>query len=153
MKMKSLILFLMLITAAVVFTPAAYGQSAQAACSNATAAGTYSVVCNGWTWVGTTLLPIMQVAVATGDVFGNWTGTGTINIGGQQVITGAQVTGTSVTKPDCTGTVVYNKGTPSEMNIAAVTNPNTGQIFGLVTDKGTVMSCVLQRMASDKSAW
>ena len=45
MKTNSLILFLMFLTAAVVFTPASY---AQGTCTNAAAAGTYSVTCSGF---------------------------------------------------------------------------------------------------------
>jgi hypothetical protein len=146
MKMNSIIPFLMLVTAAVVFTPAAY---AQGSCTNARAAGTYSVSCSGWTAAGPggSLLPMMQVGVATGDADGNWSGTTTINIGGLTVIPGATVTGKTTVNPDCTGTITYNKGTPTETNISYVMNPKTDETFGLITDKGTVVSCVLKRIS------
>ena len=54
------------------------------------------------------------------------------------------MTGKTTVNPDCTGTITYNKGTPTELNITYVMNPNTCEIFGLVTDKGTVVSCVLK---------
>lgn len=145
MKTNSRILLLSLIAAAVVFTPAAY---AQGTCTNAVAAGTYSFTCSGWVAAGPggSLLPIMQVGVATGDSDGNWSGTATINIGGATVIPGAKLTGTTTVAADCTGTITYNKGTSTELNISYVVNPKTDQLFGLITDKGTVASCVLNRI-------
>ena len=146
MKTNSIILFLMFLTAAVVFTPASY---AQGTCTNAAAAGTYTFTCSGFTAAGPggSLLPIMQVGVATGDADGNWSGTSTINIGGLTVIPGAQVTGKTSVNPDCTGTITYNKGTATELNITYVVNPKTDELFGLITDKGTVTSCVLKRIS------
>jgi hypothetical protein len=145
MKTNSLIVFLMLMTAAVVFTPAAY---AQGSCTNAGAVGTYSFTCSGWIAAGSggSLVPIMEVGVATGDADGNWSGTATVNIGGQTVIPGAKLTGKTTVNPDCTGTITYNKGTSTELNISYVVNPKTDQLFGLITDKGTVASCVLKRI-------
>lgn len=144
MKTSSLILFSILTTAAVVFSPAA---SAQGSCTNTEAAGTYSFTCSGWTAAGPggSLLPMMQVGVATGDADGNWSGTATVNIGGVMVIPNSKVTGKATVNPDCTGTITYNKGTPTEMNISFVLNPKTSEIFGLITDKGTVASCVLKQ--------
>jgi hypothetical protein len=89
----------------------------------------------------------MQVGVATGDADGNWSGTVAINIGGQVVIPASSVTGKTTVNPDCTGTITYNKGTPTELNISYVVNPKTDETFGLVTDKGTVASCVLKRIS------
>jgi hypothetical protein len=62
------------------------------------------------------------------------------------VIPGAKLTGTTTVNPDCTGTITYNKGTPTELNISYVVNPKTDQLFGLITDMGTVASCVLSRI-------
>jgi len=149
MKTNSITLFLMLMTAAVVSTPAAYAQGGQNACTNVAAAGTYSFTCSGWTAAGPggTLVPMMEVGVATGDADGNWSGTATINIGGQVVIAGAKLTGKTTVNPDCTGAITYNKGTPTELNISYVVNPKTDELFGLVTDKGTVVACVLKRIS------
>ena len=147
MKTRSLILCSMLMTASAVFIPAARGQGI---CTNNSAAGTYSVTCSGFTAAGGSLVPIMQVGVATGDADGNWSGTVTINIGGQTVIPASSVTGKTTVKPDCTGTITYNKGTPTELNISYVMNPRTDETFGLVTDKGTVVSCVLKRISFNR---
>ena len=144
MKTKSLILCATLM--AIVFIQAAH---AQGACTNNSAAGTYSVTCSGFTAAGAggSLVPIMQVGIATGDADGNWSGTVATNIGGQAVIPASSVTGKTTVQPNCTGTITYNKGTPTELNISYVMNPRTDETFGLVTDKGTVVSCVLKRIS------
>ena len=153
MKRISTIAYL-LITAAVVFAPAAQaqGQGGSNACTNAAVAGTYTVTCSGFTAAGFggSLVPIMQVGLATGDADGNWSGTVTANIGGQTIIPASKVTGKANLKSDCTGTITYNQGTPTELNISYVVNTTTDETFGLVTDKGTVVSCVLKRVKSDK---
>jgi hypothetical protein len=146
MKTKSLILSSTLMVTAVLFIPAAH---AQGVCTNSTAAGTYSVTCSGFTAAGAggSLVPIMQVGIATGDTDGNWSGTVATNIGGQTVIPASSVTGKTTVNPDCTGTITYNKGTPTELNITYVMNPLTNETFGLITNKGTVASCVLKRIS------
>lgn len=132
----------------IMFSPAAYAQGGQNTCTNAASAGTYSVTCSGWTATPTgALVPIMQVGVATGDPDGNWSGTTTINIAGQTVIAGVKVTGKSIINPDCTGSITYNTGTPTELNITYVANPRSDDFSGLITDKGTVASCTLKRIS------
>ena len=119
------------------------------ACTNSATAGKYSVACSGWTTgPGGSLVPIKQVGVATGDRSGFWTGATTINIAGQTIIPNATVSGQAVVNADCTGTITYNKGTPSELNINFVVNPKTDEILGLTTDKGSVISCELKRMSN-----
>ena len=95
--------------------------------------------------------------MATGDTNGFWTGATTINIAGQAILPKATVSGQAILNPDCTGTITYNKGTASEVNINFVVNPRTGETLGLTTDKGSVTSCELKRMsngrAQDKWLW
>ena len=91
------------------------------------------------------IIPTRAGANCHRDADGNWSGTTTINIGGLTVIPGAKVTGKTTVNPDCTGTITYNKGTPTELNISYVMNPKTDETVGLITDKGTVASCVLKR--------
>ena len=73
-------------------TSAAFAQNGQF-CSTASAAGTYSVTCSGWTAAGPngTLVAIIQVGIASGDADGNWTGSTVVNIGGQAVVPDAKV--------------------------------------------------------------
>ena len=138
----------LILMALVVFTSMASAQGNPNACTNSAVAGTYTLACSGWTAAGPggSLVPIMQVGVVTSDSDGNWSGTATINIGGQAVIPGAKVTGKTTVNSDCTGSITYNKGTPSELNVSYVANPRAEQLNGLITDKGTVASCVLQRI-------
>ena len=151
MKGKATIAYA-LMTAAVLFAPGAQAQGGPNACTNAGVAGTYTVTCSGYTAAGPagSFVPMMQVGFATGDADGNWSGSVTINIGGQTVIPSSKVTGKASLNPDCTGTITYNKGTPTEVNISYVVNTKTDETFGLVTDKGTVVSCVLKRVKFDK---
>jgi hypothetical protein len=131
----------------VVFTTTAYAQSGPA-CTNNAIAGTYSFTCSGWIAAGPSgpFLPMMQVGVATGDAAGNWSGVGTVNVGGQ-TIPNASLIGKTNVNSDCTGNIVYNKGTAAELNINYVANLKTDQIFGLVINPGTVASCTLNRMS------
>ena len=145
MKLKLNVLVVMLVTIGVVFTPAAYAQNGPA-CTNNAVAGTYTITCSGWIAAGPggSLVPMMQVGLATADADGNWSGFTTINIAGQTVIPKAPAVGKTSVNPDCTGNIVFNKGTTSELNINYVANLNTKQIFGLIISTGTVASCTLQ---------
>src|SRR6187455_3442493 len=120
MKTSWLIAYFMIVTVAMVVAPAAQAQGGPNACTNAAVAGTYTVTCSGFTAAGPagSLVPMMQVGLATGDADGNWSGSVTINIGGQTVIPSAKVTGKANLNSDCTGTITYNKGTATELNIS-----------------------------------
>jgi hypothetical protein len=134
----------------VVIIQTASAQSNQHACTTSATAGTYSVACSGWTTgSGGALVPVKQLGVATGDRSGFWTGATTINIAGQVVIPKATVSGQSVVNSDCTGTLTYNKGTSTEVNITFVVNPRTDEILGITTDQGSVISCELKRMSNN----
>lgn len=147
MKTTFLIFSLMLIGAAIVSSPLAYAQGTNS-CNNTTAAGSYTVTCSGWTIAhpATPAVPVMQVGVAKADTDGNWSGTVTINIGGAAVIAASALAGKTTVNANCTGTITFNKGTSSELNISYVMNPKSEEIFGMVTDQGTVASCVLKRI-------
>ena len=88
----------------------------------------------------------MQVGVATGDPDGNWSGTAAVNIARQTVIPGANLAGKTTVNPNCAGSIVYNKGTPTELDISYVADPKSQRIFGLVVNNGTVASCMLPRV-------
>jgi len=145
MKLKSNIVAVVLITHFGVFTSVAFAQSGPA-CTNNAVSGTYTTTCSGWTSAGPAgpLVPMMPVGIATADADGNWASFTSINIAGQTVIPKASVTGKTNINPDCTGNMVYNKGTASELNINYVANLKTNEIFGLVINPGMVASCKLQ---------
>jgi len=89
----------------------------------------------------------MQVGSVSGDPDNNWIGSTVVNVGGQTVIPDAKVTGKAQVKPDCTGSVAYNKGTPAELNVSFVVNQKDNEIYGLVVDKGSVISCTLKMIS------
>src|SRR4030095_8621195 len=118
------------IICSIALAPAASAQANANACTNSATAGTYSVACGGWTaGPGGSLVPIKQVGVAIADVNGFWTGATTINIAGQSILPKPSVSGQATLYPDCTGTITFNKGTASELNINFVANPTTKDIL------------------------
>ncbi len=147
MKRILTLLIVMIMTPVVVFTPVTYAQGP--ACTNRAIAGTYSFTCNGWTPAGPggSLVPMMEVGVATGDASGHWSGAATVNIGGQTIIPNAILTGQTEVNSNCSGNIVYNQGEPTELNINYVANLKTDEIFGLILNGGTVASCELRRMS------
>lgn len=129
----------------------AYAQGEAHSCTASATAGQYSVSCDGWTaGPGGQLVPIKQIGTVAGDTSGFWTGTTTVNIAGQTIIPNATVSGQAVFNPDCTGTITYNKGTPTELDIFFVVNPKKDELVGLVTNKGSIISCRLDRMTDKR---
>ncbi len=145
MKTNHIMLTALFITSAALLTPVLHAQ--QEACSTETAAGTYVVSCSGFTAAGPggTLLPVHQLGLATGDRDGNFTGSTTVNIGGLILIPDAKVSGKATINPNCTGNITYNKGTPALLTVTFVVLREAKEIHGLVTDTGSVISCVLNR--------
>jgi hypothetical protein len=115
MKMNLLIQVALLIAAVAVFTPTAHAQNGRT-CTNKAIAGTYSLTRSGWTSARppSSLVPTMQVGVVLGDADGTWSGFSAIDIGGHTIIPKTTVVGTTNVNPDCTGNIVYNKGTATE---------------------------------------
>jgi len=85
------------------------------------------------------------LGLATGDRDGNFTGSTTVNIGGLILIPDAKVSGKATINPNCTGNITYNKGTPALLTVTFVVLREAKEIRGLVTDTGSVISCVLKR--------
>ncbi len=118
-------------------------------CSTRTTAGKYATVCDGFLTPapGAPLVPAKSLAVTTGDRYGNFTGTGTISLGG--TILQQTVAGTEQINPDCTGTITYQtwiNGQPGPpLDITFFVSQNGDTIDGLVTDAGTVYACKLTR--------
>ncbi len=118
-------------------------------CSTRTTAGRYLVRCDGFLTPGPNApeLPAKTLAIATADQNGNFTGTGTVSVGGVTVT--QTLTGTEQINPDCTGTLTYSQtinwqpGPP--INITFVVSEGGDQIDGLVTDAGNTFACKLTR--------
>jgi hypothetical protein len=119
-------------------------------CSNRITSGKYVVVCDGFITLApnTSLLPAKGLAVATADRDGNWSGGGTISVGGQ--VLQQSVAGSARLLQDCTGTITYQQtinGEPAPpLDLTFVVSERGDVIDGLVTDAGTVFSCRLKRM-------
>ena len=118
-------------------------------CSTRTTAGRYLVRCDGFLTPGPNApqVPAKTLAIATADKQGNFTGSGTVSVGGVTVT--QTLTGTEQINPDCTGTITYSQtingqaGPP--INITFVVSEGGDQIDGLVTDAGNTFACNLTR--------
>ena len=118
-------------------------------CSTRTTAGRYLVRCDGFLTPGPNApqVPAKTLAIATADKQGNFTGSGTVSVGGVTVT--QTLTGTEQINPDCTGTITYSQtingqaGPP--INITFVVSEGSDQIDGLVTDAGNTFACNLTR--------
>ena len=125
------------------------GHASAQQCSTRTTTGKYAVVCDGFLTPapGAPLVPARGLAVATADRKGNFTGSGTISIGG--TILQQAVTGTEQLNPDCTGTITYEQtidGQPGPpLDITFFVSQDGNIIDGLTVDPGTVFACKLTR--------
>jgi hypothetical protein len=121
----------------------------QAQCSTRTTRGKYVVVCNGFLTPAPNapLVPAKGLALSVADHNGNFTGVGTISVGG--TILQQTVKGTEQINPDCTGTITYQQtinGQPGPpLDITFVVSQGGHIIDGLVTDPGAVFACRLTR--------
>ena len=117
--------------------------------STRTTAGRHLVLCDGFLTPGPNApqLPAKTLAIATADKNGNFTGNGTVSVGGVTVT--QTLTGTEQINPDCSGTVTYSQtinGQPGPpINITFVVSEGGDQIDGLVTDAGNTFACKLTR--------
>jgi hypothetical protein len=118
-------------------------------CSTRTTAGKYLVVCSGFLSPAPNapLVPAKELALATADRSGTFTGTGTISIGG--TILQLTVKGTEELNPDCIGTITYqttiNGQAGPPLDITFFVSQDGDIIDGLVTDPGSVFACKLTR--------
>jgi hypothetical protein len=121
-------------------------------CSTRTTAGRYLVRCDGYLTPGPSApqVPAKTLATATADRNGNFTGLGTVSLGG--VIVTQTVSGTEQINPDCTGTITYSQTINTQpgppINIAFVVSENGDKIDGLVTDPGATFACKLTRIST-----
>jgi hypothetical protein len=118
-------------------------------CSSRTTTGKYVVVCDGFLTPapGTPLVPAKELGVATADPDGDFTGTGTISIGGTILLVTSK--GKEKINPDCTGAITYEEtidGQPGPpLDITFVVSQGGKIIDGLVVDSGAVFACKLTR--------
>jgi hypothetical protein len=121
-------------------------------CTTHTTVGRYVVRCDGYLTLAPNApqLPAKTLAMATADRDGNFSGSGTVSVGG--LVLTQTLTGTEQINPDCTGTITYSQtinGQPGPpINITFVVSENGDRIDGLVTDAGTTFACTLVRTPS-----
>ena len=118
-------------------------------CSTATTRGKYYVICDGYLTpaANAPLVPAKILSITASDDSGNITGAGSASIGGQ--IVSQVVTGLEKVNADCTGTVTFAQtigGRPGPpLNATFYVVDGGDKIYGLITDPGAVMSCILTR--------
>ena len=84
---------------------------AQDACTASGIAGTYVVTCNGYISAAANapLLPATLLASANAAKNGQWSGTGTLSLGGSIVTQDVKSVGPAQVNPDCTGSITYSQ--------------------------------------------
>jgi len=85
--------------------------NAQEKCSVAANVGTYAVKCNGYLTPGPNapMVPATGLSKAVADKDGNWSGSGTLSLGGAIVTQNVQSVGPAMVNPDCTGSLTYSQ--------------------------------------------
>lgn len=131
--------------APVVCSPRAFGQYNNT-CGTDAAVGTYVVMCSGFITPAANApsLPFTILGTVTGDKDGYFSGSATNSVAG--TVFPQAVAGQSSTRPDCTGSITYNKGQKDEINIRYVIVSQGEELMGMVVDKGANVTCSLRRM-------
>jgi hypothetical protein len=134
------------VLSALVLSSLAFGQYNNSSCTNESTIGTYAVSCAGFITPAANApsLPFTILGTVSGDKDGNFSGLATTSVEG--AVFPQAVAGQANTKPDCTGSITYNKGQKDEINIKYVIVFNGDELKGIVVDRGANVSCTLQRM-------
>lgn len=126
---------------------------AQGVCSASGIAGTYVIKCSGYLTPGPNapMVPAALLAKGVGEPNGNWSGTGTVSLGGVIVTQDVKSVGPTEVKPDCTGSITYSQtinGQPGpNIHFNFIVGKNSAVIDGIGTDPGSVFSCTLTRVS------
>ena len=130
---------------------------AQDACTASGIAGTYVVTCNGYISAAANapLLPATLLASANAAKNGQWSGTGTLSLGGSIVTQDVKSVGPAQVNPDCTGSITYSQtidGQPApDIHFNFIVGRESQKLNGISTDPGTVFSCTLTRVGKSPS--
>jgi hypothetical protein len=126
--------------------------NAQEKCSVGASAGTYVVKCNGYLTPGPNapMVPATGLAKAVADKDGNWSGSGTLSLGGAILSQKVQSVRPAQVNPDCTGSLTYSQtidGQPApDIHFNFIVGEDSDVIDGIGTDPGSVFSCTLKRL-------
>ena len=141
------------VTIAVVLVLAfSVSAGAQRVCSVSAIAGTYVVQLSGYLTPGPNapMVPATLLATAVGDKDGNWTGSGTLSIGGTIVTQDVKSVGPAQVNPDCTGGIAYSQtlnGQPGpDIHFNFIVGKNNETLEGIGTDPGSAFSGTLTRV-------
>jgi hypothetical protein len=127
--------------------------NAQEKCSVAANVGTYAVKCNGYLTPrpNAPMVPATGLSKAVADKDGNWSGSGTLSLGGAIVTQNVQSVRPAMVNPDCTGSLTYSQtinGQPApDIHFNFIVEKNSDVIDGIGTDPGSVFSCTLTRIS------
>lgn len=130
---------------------------AQDACTASGIAGTYVVTCNGYISAAPNapLLPATLLASANAAKNGQWSGTGTLSLGGSIVTQDVKSVGPAQVNPDCSGSITYSQtidGQPApDIHFNFIVGRESQKLNGISTDPGTVFSCTLTRVGKSPS--
>jgi hypothetical protein len=130
---------------------------AQDACTVSGIAGKYVVTCNGYISPAPNapMLPATLLASANAAKNGQWSGTGTLSLGGSIVAQDVKSVGPAKVNPDCTGSITYSQtinGQPApDIHFNFIVGEGSRKLDGISTDPGTVFSCTLTRVGKSPS--
>jgi hypothetical protein len=97
------------------------------------------------------MVPATGLSKAVADKDGNWSGSGTLSLGGAIVTQNVQSVGPAMVNPDCTGSLTYSQtinGQPApDIHFNFIVEKNSDVIDGIGTDPGSVFSCTLTRIS------
>jgi hypothetical protein len=130
----------------IVCTLLAGSAAAQNKCTFHTTNARYSTTCQGFasTAPGAPLTPFSLLGTCTGDANGFFNCSGTQSFDG--TVVPAADAGQSIVNPDCTGQIIYNKGTSLELDINFLILHDGGELRGMLQNTGTAVQCDLIRM-------
>jgi hypothetical protein len=132
----------------IVGTLLACSAAAQNKCTVHTTNARYGTTCQGFvsTALGAPLMPFSLLGTCTGDANGFFKCTGTQSFDG--TVVPAVDEGQSVVNPDCTGQIIYNKGTAGELDINFLILNDGQELRGMLQNAGTAVQCDLIRMGT-----
>lgn len=141
--MKKSILFML-----IVCTLLASSAAAQNKCTYHTTNARYGTTCQGFvsTAQGAPLTPFSLLGTCTGDANGFFKCTGTQSFDG--TVVPAVDEGQSTVNSDCTGQIIYNKGTSSELDINFLILDNGRELRGMLQNAGSAVQCDLIKMGT-----
>jgi hypothetical protein len=123
---------------------------AQNKCTFRTTHARYATTCQRFvsTAAGAPLAPFSLLGTCKGDANGFFKCTGTQSFDG--TVVPAVDEGQSIVHSDCTGQIIYNRGTPQELDINFLILDDGRELRGMLQNAGSAVQCDLIRMDPGK---